>query len=264
MNPHHHIGSRSLRAIHLIRGGIALGVAAALATASVATAASAHATQGQADSSITFTIQQPARSNVNVSFESGLSDISSQAATGSSMVAFIASADGFIVTSNAANSGADLIHGEITTGESITGDALVPAGATVYASVNGGPKTAIPNGAFTIPTTASVGAAAQQPARPTNTVNVTPSAIRTGSRVTVSGRAPQSAHSGQVITIVSDAFASRYTVNGIPAIRTHVRADGTYSATALVPASRRATTYAVVTRYNGKIGPIAWLRVRAR
>jgi len=260
MKPRHH---HALSANQLIRGGIALGTAAALATASIASAAPAHATQGQASSDIAFTIQQPASSNVNVSFESGLSDISSQAAIGSSMLAFVATSDGFIVTANAANSGEDLIHGEMTTGESITGDAIVPAGATLYASVNGGHKTAIPNGAFTIPIAATL-SAARHAARPANTVSVSPRAIRTGSRVTVSGEAPRSARAGQVITIMSDAFASRHTVNGIPAIRTHVRADGTYSATAFVPANRRATSYAVAIRYDGKTGPVAWLRVRAR
>ena len=263
MKPRHHNLTGSLRRGRLLRGGIALGTVAALATASVATAAPAHATQAQAQSDIAFTIQQPARSSANITFESGLSDISNQVATGTSMLAFAASTDGFIVTANAANSGEDLIQGETTAGESITGDALIPAGTTVYASVNGGPKTAIPNGAFTIPTSASLGAA-HQVARPSSTVSVSPRAVRAGSRVTISGYAPRAARAGQVITIMSDAFASRQTVDGIPALRTQVRADGTYSATALVPAGRRATSYAVAIRYHGSMGPVAWLRVRAR
>jgi hypothetical protein len=263
MNLRHHQLTGSEIHSRMIRGAIALGTVAALATASVATAAPAHASQAQAQSQIAFTIQQPARSTANITFESGLSDISTQAATGSSMLAFVANTDGFIVTANTANSGEDLIQGDTTAGDPITGNAIVPAGATLYASVNGGPKTAIPNGNFTIPTSASLGAA-HQGAHRSSTVSVTPSAVHTGSRVTVSGNAPGSARPGQVITIMSDAFASRHTVNGIPAIRAQVRADGTYSATALVPTSRRATTYAVTIRYDAKIGPVAWLRVRAR
>lgn len=262
MKPRHHQLNGSRSRGRLLRGGIALSTVAALATASVATAAPAHATRAQAQSDIAFTIQQPARSTANITFESGLSDISNQAATGTSMLAFIASTDGFIVTSNAANSGEDLIHGETTAGESITGSAIIPAGTTVYASVNGGPKTAIPNGAFTIPTSASLGAVPQT-GRPSSTVKVSPRAVSTGSHITISGNAPRAARDGHVITILSDAFASRHTVNGIPAIRTQVRADGTYSARALVPAGRRATSYAVVVRYDGKMGPMTWLRVRA-
>jgi hypothetical protein len=206
MKPRHHKLTGSLSHGRLLRGGIALGSVAALATASVATAAPGHASHAQAQSDIAFRIQQPARSSANITFESGLSNITNQAATGTSMLAFIASTDGFIVTANAANNGEDLIHGDTTPGESITGDAIIPVGATVTASVNGGPETAIPNGAFTIPISASLGAA--HPAtRPSSTVSVSPRAV---------------------------------------------------------PAGRRATSYAVAVRYDGTLGPVAWLRVRAR
>jgi hypothetical protein len=263
MKARHHQLTGSQSRGRLLRAGIALGAVAALAPASIATAAPAHASQPQAQSYVEFTIQQPARSNANITFESGLSDISNQTVTGTSMLAFSASPDGFIVTSNAANNGADLIQGETTAGEPITGNALIPTGATVYASVNDGPKTAIPNGAFTIPTSASLGAAPRA-TRPSSTVTVSPRAVPAGSRVTISGDTPATGRPGQLITIMSDAFAARHTVDGIPAIRTQARADGTYSVTAPVPASRRANSYAVAIRYHGKLGPVTWLRVRAR
>ena len=132
----HPAGFRARR--RLATTGIGLGVAASvLASAAVATAAPSHsAVQSQAD--VTFAFQQPARSTASVGIEAGLSGITNQAAIGSSMLAFDASNDGFSVTSNAANSGEDLITGDATPGEPIVGSATLPAGTTMTVSVDGG------------------------------------------------------------------------------------------------------------------------------
>ena len=262
----HSAGSRARR--RLATAGIGLGVAASvLASAAVATAAPSHAAvQSQAD--VAFAFQQPARSTASVGIEAGLSGITNQAAIGSSMLAFDASTDGFFVTSNAANSGEDLITGDATPGEPIVGSATLPAGTTMTVSVDGGAKQPIGNGAFSIQVPAQVGAtrlAKPGAATPYSSVTATPGVVRPGGRVTISGNAPKNARAGKWITLMSDAFASKRSVNGIPAVRAQVLVNGRYSVKATIRSGLRPTTYAVSGSFNGRaLDTVAWMTVRGR
>ncbi len=77
--------------------------------------------------------------------------------------------------------------------------------------------------------TATHAAAAHATARPDSTIAVSPGTVDPGAKVTVTGDAPTSARAGRWITLMSDAFSSRRMLNGIPAVRTQVLANGTYS-----------------------------------
>lgn len=262
----HSAGCRTRR--RLATAGIGLGVAASvLASAAVATAAPSHAAvQSQAE--VMFAFSQPARSTASVGIESGLSGFDSQAAVGSSMLAFVANNDGFFVTSNAANSGEDLITGDATPGEPIVGSATLPAGTTMTVSVDNGPKQSIGNGAFSIPVPAQVGATHLPKSgapTPYSSVTATPGIVRPGGRVTISGNAPKNARAGKWITLTSDAFASKRRVNGIPAIRAQVLVNGKYSVKATIRSGLRPTTYAVSGSFEGRtLDTVAWMKVRGR
>jgi hypothetical protein len=94
------------------------------------------------------------------------------------------------------------------------------------------------------------------------TMRVSPGMVRQGGRVTVSGDAGTPLRAGSTITLESFAFASRYHVDGVPAIRTQVFADGTYRATARIQTGLQPTDYAVDASSDGKpLGPIDWLNV---
>ena len=68
------------------------------------------------------------------------------------------------------------------------------------------------------------------------TVALSSGTISGGQRLTITGDAPTNAndHAGSWITLQSFAFASRHTVDGVPAIRTQVLAEGT-SSTVTIP-----------------------------
>jgi hypothetical protein len=101
--------------------------------------------------------------------------------------------------------------------------------------------------------------------RPDSTIAVRPGAVRAGGCVTVTGDAPTTARTGKWITLMSDAFASHKAMNGIPAIRTQVLANGTYSVKAKIRPGLKSTTYAIVGSYNGhSFSQVAWLHVRGR
>ena len=184
------------------------------------------------------------------------------------MEAFIASTDGFWVTSNAASSGEDIIHGDTTPGTPIVGSAILPAGTTMTVSVNGGAKQSIGNGAFSIPVPAQVGAtrlATPGAAKPYSSVTASPGVVRPGGRVTISGNVPKNARAGKWITLMSDAFASKRSVNGIPAIRAQVLVNGKYSVRATIRSGLKPTTYAVSGSFDGRsLDTVAWMTVRGR
>lgn len=259
-------GSRTRR--RLTNAGIGLGVAASvLASAAMATAAPSHAEE-QNQTDVTFAFQQPARSTASVVVESGLTGITNQAAIGTSMLALNASTDGFYVTSNAANSGEDVINGDATPGTPIVGAATLPTGTTMTVSVDGGAKQSIANGAFSIQVPAQIGAtprAKSGAARPYSSVTASPGVVRPGGRVTISGNAPKNARAGKWITLMSDAFASKRRVNGIPAIRARVLVNGKYAVKATIRSGLKPTTYAVSGRFNGRsLDTVAWMTVRGR
>jgi hypothetical protein len=95
------------------------------------------------------------------------------------------------------------------------------------------------------------------------TMRVSPGTVSQGARVTISGDAGTPLRAGTTITFVSFAFASRYHVDGVPAVRTQVFTDGTYRATARIQSGLRHTRYAVDASANGKsVGPVVWMNVR--
>jgi hypothetical protein len=104
-----------------------------------------------------------------------------------------------------------------------------------------------------------------QALRPNSTISVTPGTVRPGAQVTVTGDAPTNARTGQWIALMSDAFASKTSVNGIPSIRTQVLVNGKYSVKATIRRGVKPTTYAVVGSYKGQgFAQVAWLHVRGR
>ena len=94
------------------------------------------------------------------------------------------------------------------------------------------------------------------------TMRVSPGMVRPGGRVTISGDAGTPLRAGTTITLQSFAFASRYHLDGVPAIRTQVFADGTYRATARIRKGLEHTNYAIDASANGKtLAPVVWLNV---
>jgi hypothetical protein len=265
-NSHHSTGSRTRR--RLANAGIGIGVAASvLVSAAVATAAPSHAA-AQSQANVTFAFEQPARSTASVGIESGLTGITNQAAIGSSMLAFDTSNDGFSVISNAANSGEDAIVGDATPGTPIVGSATLPVGTTMTVTVDGGAKQSISNGAFSIQVPAQVGTtgpAKSGAVKRYSSVTTSPGVVRPGGRVTISGNAPRNARAGKWITLMSDAFASKHSVNGIPAIRAQVLVNGKYSVTTTIRRGLKPTTYAVSGSFNGRsLDTVGWITVRGR
>jgi hypothetical protein len=104
---------------------------------------------------------------------------------------------------------------------------------------------------------------ARVPAKPYSSVTVSPGIVRAGTKVTISGNAPKNARAGKTITLMSDAFATKHTISGIPSIRTQVLVNGKYSATATIRHGLKPTTYAVMGTFNGKaLDTVAWIKVR--
>jgi hypothetical protein len=102
-----------------------------------------------------------------------------------------------------------------------------------------------------------------QIARPYSSVTVTPGTVRPGQRITISGNAPKNSRAGSWITLQSDAFASKRTVNGIPAIRTQELVNGKYAVTTTIRSGLKPTTYAVMGSFEGKpLDTVAWMTVR--
>ncbi len=96
-----------------------------------------------------------------------------------------------------------------------------------------------------------------------SSVTVSPRTARAGEQITISGNAPRNARAGKWITLMSDAFAAKQGVNGIPAIRTQVLVNGKYSATAIIRAGLKPTNYAVMGTFQGKaLDTVAWVTVR--
>ena len=61
---------------------------------------------------------------------------------------------------------------------------------------------------------------------------------------------------------MSDAFASKTSVNGIPSIRAQVLANGKYSVKATIRRSLKPTTYAIAGSFNGKpLAQTTWMTV---
>ena len=64
------------------------------------------------------------------------------------------------------------------------------------------------------------------------------------------------------ITLRSDAFASKTSLNGIPSIRTQVLVNGKYSVKATIRRGLKPTTYAIAGSFHGKaLAQVAWMKV---
>ncbi|MGZ4191160.1 MAG: hypothetical protein ACXVRW_01770 [Solirubrobacteraceae bacterium] len=115
-----------------------------------------------------------------------------------------------------------------------------------------------------VPAQASIArASAHTTNRPYSSVTVGSKRVRAGQRVTITGNAPRNARAGKWITLQSDAFASKRTVDGIPAIRTQVLVNGRYSATATIRAGLKPTDYAIMGTFDGRpLDTAAWVTVR--
>jgi hypothetical protein len=93
-------------------------------------------------------------------------------------------------------------------------------------------------------------------------VTISPGTVHAGQRITISGNAPRNARAGKWITLLSDAFATKNTVNGVPAIRAQVLVNGKYSATARIAKGLQRTNYAVMGTFQGKgLDTVAWITV---
>jgi hypothetical protein len=141
----------------------------------------------------------------------------------------------------------------------------IAAGAAAVMLASAAVATAAP--APTAPQAHAAHAAivASAAAKPYSSVTVNKRVVRGGQRVTVSGNAPKNARAGKWITLTSDAFASKTTVNGIPAIRTQVLVNGKYSATATIRRGLKPTNYAVSGSFDGRpLDTVAWMTVRGR
>jgi hypothetical protein len=130
-------------------------------------------------------------------------------------------------------------------------------GASVLASA--GAATAAPDHARG---TAAI-AAHVAAAHPYSSVMISPSVVRPGTSVTISGFGPKNAPTGSWITLSSNAFASKQTVSGIPTIRTQVLVNGKYSVPATIRGGLKPGRYAVVGSLNGQgLDTVAWMTVR--
>jgi hypothetical protein len=127
--------------------------------------------------------------------------------------------------------------------------------------------TAAPQHAEAVAAASSAPAQVAMPhtaAKPYSTVNVTPGTVTAGRQVTITGNGPKNARAGKWITLLSDAFASGHTLNGIPAVRTQILVNGQYAVKATIRSGLRPTNYAVLGTYNGVgFDTVAWLNVVA-
>ncbi|MGO9956879.1 MAG: hypothetical protein ACLP50_13015 [Solirubrobacteraceae bacterium] len=112
--------------------------------------------------------------------------------------------------------------------------------------------------------TAGVRSASGAAASSASSVTVTPGTVRAGAHVRISGFVAGNARAHS-ITLMSDAFTSRDTVNGIPALQARVLPNGTFSMHTTIAAGRASNTYAIVARYGSHYLPqVAWVRVLGR
>jgi hypothetical protein len=209
---------------------------------------------------ITFTYSEPGSDQIDVAFTGGLTGITQQTGAGSNLAVFAAYHNGFSAVANggSVNAGSDIIVGLTTSGTPITGSAMIPSGATLTVSINGGSSVAMKSGAFSIPNGAGVGATQQV----MPTVGVSPKSVRAGGKVTISGVAPAGSKQGAKLTLLSDAFPRGRQVAGFPAITTHVTGSGRYSVVVQIPASVKPNTYGVTGLVGRRYLPVAALKVR--
>jgi hypothetical protein len=216
-------------------GALAILVAVAVSAPAASSRPTGHAAS---TSELSFTISQPANSQVKLGFTSGITNIVEQATTGNSLKEVTAGSAGFIIffgtpPPSESPTSTVIIDGQLSSGTPIKGVATLPAGATVSASVNSGPAQTINNGQFSITTPTTLGGV-QGP-----TLKVTPGRVRAGRRVNVSGNVAGGCVRGHAVTLLSRAFTNTYTFASIPAIHATVGSQGGFSVKTTIPASRK-------------------------
>jgi hypothetical protein len=108
-------------------------------------------------------------------------------------------------------------------------------------------------------TTAAISATSH---RPDSTIHVSGHSMRAGSQLTISGDAPRNARTGTYVDLQSFAFDTKHKVQGIPAIRAQVSAQGTYRATTVLRQGLKPTTYAIAVNFQGKlVSSPAWITI---
>jgi len=87
-------------------------------------------------------------------------------------------------------------------------------------------------------------------------LHVTPSTVRRGYQVTITGIARGGCPAGDQVTIISRAFSARHEFAGVPAVFTRTRSNGTFRTVTRIPARRRPGRYAVNARCGGGTLPV--------
>lgn len=229
----------------------------------------ATATAGQMGVSvgvnIQFSVAMTGGQRIAITFTGGIADISQQsvaALPGGSLQVVTTSQTGWTLEPSGTGtvSALVLVSGQGVSGVSVDGIATVPAGAALTASVNGGPRETITNGAFSLAVSGGGVGATRGP-----TLSVSPGAVRAGRRVTVSGTVAGGCARGDAVTLLSKAFAPTYRFAGLSAVYANVRATGRFAVTTRIPAARKPGRYTITGRCGGgNLGVLARLRVIKR
>ena len=93
-------------------------------------------------------------------------------------------------------------------------------------------------------------------------IKVSPTSVKAGGRVTVSGSAGNGCASGDQVTLISKAFAHKHDFAGLPAIFAVTHKGGAFSTTTTIPKSRKPGSYTITGRCGGgNLGTHATLKV---
>jgi hypothetical protein len=94
------------------------------------------------------------------------------------------------------------------------------------------------------------------------TIGLSSYTVKPGAKLTISGLAY--ARAGENLTILSDAIASAWTVNGVPAVQTPALVEGIYQTAVRIPAATEPGVYWVAVRVgNRQVASVGNLRVVA-
>jgi hypothetical protein len=92
-------------------------------------------------------------------------------------------------------------------------------------------------------------------------IKVSPTTVKAGKRVVVSGNAGD-CPVGDAVTLLSKAFSHRHDFGGLPAVYAKVKTGGNFGHSVKIPASRVAGRYTITGRCGGgNLGVQAHLRV---
>ena len=93
-------------------------------------------------------------------------------------------------------------------------------------------------------------------------LTLSPAVVHRGGTVQIRGNADGCAK-GNTVFVISRAFSRAHEFAGVPAVLARVRARGAFSATTVIPRTRRPGRYGVTARCGGgNLGLLAHLTVR--